>query len=84
MNTNELSISKLEAAYEERAKTIFTDANIGPIVFYLNRLVPNIFPLVKENEFETVVSSARIDGMKLLISLVQESVLGAVNKQKKK
>lgn len=84
MNQNQLNISELEKAYAERAKTIFTDANIGPIVFYLNRLIPNLFPLVKNDEFSTIISCAEIDGMKILINKVQESVLGGPNKQKKK
>lgn len=84
MNQNQLNISELEKAYETRAKEIFTDVNIGPIVFYLNRLVPSLFPLVKNDEFSTIVSCAEIDGMKILISKVQESVLGGPNNQKKK
>lgn len=84
MNTTQLNIAELEKAYAERAKTIFTSENIGPIVYFLNCHVPNLFPLVKESEFATTVSCAQIDGMKLLIGLVQETVLGSVNTQKKK
>ena len=84
MNNNQLNISELEKAYEVRAKEIFTDLNIGPIVFYLNRLIPNLFPLVKTDEFSTIVNCAEIDGMKILIEKVKESVIGGVNKQKQK
>lgn len=82
MNSNQLNIPELEKAYEARAKEIFTDLNIGPIVFYLNRLIPELFPLVKDDQFSTIVSCAEIDGMKILIEKVKTSVLG--NNQKSK
>jgi len=84
MNQNQLNISELEKAYEARAKEIFNDLNIGPIVFYLNRLIPSLFPLVKSDEFSTIVSCAEIDGMKILIEKVKESVVGGASKQRPK
>lgn len=73
-------LHEIEIAYQERAKTLFVQENIGAIIYYLNKQIPNIFPLVKGNEFETITHSAQIDGMKKLVELVQTSVLG--NKRK--
>jgi len=73
-------IYELETAYAERARNLFTQDNIASIVYYLNKQIPNIFPLTKESEFSTLVNAAQIDGMKKLIELVQTSVLG--NKKK--
>ena len=73
-------MKELETAYAERAKNIFTQDNIASIIYYLNKQIPNIFPLVKESEFSTLVHSAQVDGMKKLVELVQASVIG--NKKK--
>lgn len=78
----QIDISKLEQAYKDRAKTIFTQDNIAAIVFHLNRLIPNPFPLTRDSEFSTLVACAKVDGMKELVELVKTNVLG--NKQKDK
>ena len=74
---------ELEDAYIQRGKEIFTDLNIGPIVFYLQRLIPQRGRLIKDDQFSTIVSCAEIDGMNTLIEKVQTSVLGMNNEKQK-
>ena len=74
---------ELEDAYRERAKTIFTKDNIGPIIYFLNSFLPDTRRLIRDDEFSTIVSCAEFDGMKILIEKVQASVLGLNNEKQK-
>lgn len=60
--------------YEERLGDIFKPENLGAIVCLLNSLRPHNDYRVLDNEFNTIVANAKLDGMDDLIRAVVDYV----------
>jgi hypothetical protein len=71
----EINKHEIEMAFEQRAKAIFIPENLGAILLHLNKLVPRGQKLTKGTEFETVVNSAKIDGMTELLENLKNQIL---------
>lgn len=63
---------KLEKELQRQADEIFTTNNIPAILFYLNQNINEINGLIGDNEFDTIVRCAKIDGQRELIRNIKD------------
>lgn len=66
--------TELEKIFADRAKEIFTKENIGAISYYISNLVPDTPSRIQVDEFQTIVAAARFDGMRELVSLINNDI----------